>query len=72
MDYLLKKFQIKIFDERYYNVPEENRNYTIVADDLINSGKIQDCKIEQSENIKVTPDKRYIKVSDNYIWVIQI
>lgn len=36
-------------------------------DDLINSGKIQDCKIEQSENIKVTPDKRYIKVSDNYI-----
>lgn len=35
---LMKKFQIKIFDERYYNVPEENRNYTIVADDLINSG----------------------------------
>lgn len=35
---LIKIFQTKIFDEKYYDVPEENLNYTIVADDLINSG----------------------------------
>ena len=35
---LIKRFQTKIFDEKYYDVPEEKRNYTIVADDLINSG----------------------------------
>ena len=35
---LLKRFQIKVFDEKIDNVPEDKRNYTIVAYDLINSG----------------------------------
>lgn len=39
---LIKRFQIKIFDERYEGVPEDKRNYTIVAEDLINSGIFDD------------------------------
>ena len=39
---LLKRFQIKVFDEKIDNVPENKRNYTIVADDLINSGIFDD------------------------------
>lgn len=35
---LLKRFQIEVFDEKIDNIPEDKRNYTIVADDLINSG----------------------------------
>ena len=35
---LLKRFQIKISDEDFQKVPEDKRSYTIVADDLINSG----------------------------------
>ena len=35
---LMKRFQIKIFDEKFDNVPEEKRNYTIVAEDLEKSG----------------------------------
>ena len=39
---LMKRFQIKIFDEHYDNIPEDKRSYTIVADDLINSGIFDD------------------------------
>ena len=35
---LIKRFQIKVFDEDFEKVPEDKRSYTIVADDLINSG----------------------------------
>ena len=35
---LIKRFQIKIFDEKIDNIPEDKKSYTIVADDLINSG----------------------------------
>ena len=34
---LIRRFQIKIFDEDFEKVPEDKRSYTIVADDLINS-----------------------------------
>ena len=39
---LIKRFQIKVFDEKIDNIPEDKRNYTIVADDLINSGIFDD------------------------------
>ena len=39
---LIKRFQIKIFDEKYEGVPEEKRNYTIVAEDLERSGIFDD------------------------------
>ena len=35
---LLKRFQIKIFDEKYYDIPEDKRSYTLVAEDLNKSG----------------------------------
>ncbi|MBQ9659261.1 MAG: hypothetical protein IJV31_10975 [Clostridia bacterium] len=35
---LIKRFQIKVFDEDFEKVTEDKRIYTIVADDLINSG----------------------------------
>ena len=35
---LIKRFQTKIFDEDFEEIPEDKRNYTMVADDLINSG----------------------------------
>jgi hypothetical protein len=35
---LIKRFQMKIFDERYEGVPDDKRNYTIVAEDLEKSG----------------------------------
>ena len=34
---LIKRFQTKIFDEGFGEIPEDKRNYTMVADDLINS-----------------------------------
>lgn len=39
---LIKRFQIKIFDEKINNIPEDKKSYTIVADDLINSGIFDD------------------------------
>lgn len=47
---LMKRFQTKIFDEKYYNVPEEKRSYTIVADDLVNSGIFDDNDAEIVNN----------------------
>ena len=35
---LIKRFQMKIFDEKYYNIQEDKRNYTLVAEDLEKSG----------------------------------
>lgn len=34
---LIKRFQIKVFDERFDNIPKDKRNYTIVAEDLAKS-----------------------------------
>lgn len=39
---LLKRFQTKIFDEDFQNIPEEKRSYTIVAEDLERSGIFDD------------------------------
>ena len=47
---LMKRFQTKIFDEKYYNVPKEKRSYTIVADDLANSGIFDDNDTEIVNN----------------------
>ena len=46
----MKRFQTKIFDEKYYNVPKEKRSYTIVADDLANSGVFDDNDTEIVNN----------------------
>ena len=35
---LIKRFKIKIFDEKHYDIPEDERNYTLVAEDLEKSG----------------------------------
>ena len=53
---LLKRFQIKVFDERIDNIPEDKRNYTIVADDLINSGIFDD----NDANIIHEPTKKVL------------
>ena len=39
---LIKRFQIKVFDERFDNIPKDKRNYTIVAEDLAKSGIFDD------------------------------
>ena len=39
---LIKRFQTKVFDEEFENVPEEKRSYTIVAEDLERSGIFDD------------------------------
>ena len=53
---LIKRFQIKVFDEKIDNVPEDKRNYTIVADDLINSGIFDD----NDANIIHKPTKKVL------------
>ena len=35
---LIKRFQMKIFDEKYYDIPEDKWSYTLVAEDLEKSG----------------------------------
>jgi len=35
---LIKRFQMKIFDVKYYDIPEDKRSYTLVAEDLEKSG----------------------------------
>lgn len=39
---LIKRFQIKVFDERFDNIPKDKRNYTIVAEDFAKSGIFDD------------------------------
>jgi len=39
---LIKRFQIKVFDEDFEKVPEDKRSYTIVAEDLERSGIFDD------------------------------
>lgn len=48
---LIKRFQMKIFDEKYEDVPEEKRNYTLVAEDLEISGIFDDNDSEIINNI---------------------
>lgn len=43
---LIKRFQTKIFDEGFEEIPEDKRNYTMVADDLIDSGIFDDNDAE--------------------------
>ena len=47
---LIKRFQIKIMDEKFENIPEEKRNYTIVAEDLERSGIFDDNDAEIVKN----------------------
>lgn len=47
---LIKRFQIKIMDEKFENIPEERRNYTIVAEDLERSGIFDDNDAEIVKN----------------------
>lgn len=47
---LIKRFQIKIMDERFKDIPEEKRNYTIVAEDLERSGIFDDNDAEIVKN----------------------
>ena len=39
---LIRRFQTKVFDEEFENIPEEKRSYTIVAEDLEKSGIFDD------------------------------
>lgn len=47
---LIKRFQIKIMDEKFEDIPEEKRNYTIVAKDLERSGIFDDNDAEIVKN----------------------
>lgn len=47
---VIKRFQIKIMDEKFENIPEEKRNYTIVAEDLERSGIFDDNDAEIVKN----------------------
>ena len=47
---LIKRFQIKIMDEKFEDIPEEKRNYTIVAEDLETSGIFDDNDAEIVKN----------------------
>ena len=48
---LIKRFQTKVFDEGFENITEDKRNYTIVADDLINSGIFDDNDADIIKNL---------------------
>lgn len=39
---LIRRFQTKVFDERFDNIPEDKRSYTLVAEDLERSGIFDD------------------------------
>ena len=39
---LIKRFQIKVFDEDFEKVPEDKKSYTLVAEDLERSGIFDD------------------------------
>lgn len=47
---VIKRFQIKIMDEKFEDIPEEKRNYTIVAEDLERSGIFDDNDAEIVKN----------------------
>ena len=47
---LIKRFQIKIMDEKFEDIPQEKRNYTIVAEDLVRSGIFDDNDAEIVKN----------------------
>ena len=39
---LIRRFQTKVFDEKFDNIPEDKRSYTLVAEDLERSGIFDD------------------------------
>lgn len=39
---LIRRFQTKVFNERFDNIPEDKRSYTLVAEDLERSGIFDD------------------------------
>ena len=39
---LIRRFQTKVFDEKFDNIPEDKRNYILVAEDLERSGIFDD------------------------------
>ena len=39
---LIRRFQTKVFDEDFQNIPEDKRSYTLVAEDLERSGIFDD------------------------------
>lgn len=47
---LIKRFQIKIMDEKFEDIPEEKRSYTIVAEDLKRNGIFDDNDAEIVKN----------------------
>lgn len=47
---LIKRFQTKVFDEDFEKIPEDKRNYTMVAEDLIKSGIFDDNDVEIVKN----------------------
>ena len=48
---LIGRFQMKIFNEKFEEVPEEKRNYTIVAEDLERSGIFDDNDSDIINNV---------------------
>ena len=61
---LIKRFQIKILDEKVDNIPEDKKSYTIVADDLINSGIFDnnDANIIHEPTRKVLTNEEIVEI----------
>ena len=61
---LIKRFQMKIFDEKYYNIPEDKRNYTLVAEDLEKNGIFDnnDSDIVNNPTRKVLTNEELAKI----------
>ena len=61
---LIKRFQIKILDEKIDNIPEDKKSYTIVADDLINSGIFDnnDANIIHEPTRKVLTNEEIVEI----------
>lgn len=64
---LIKRFQIKVFDERFDNIPKDKRNYTIVAEDLERSGIFDDndAKIVKNPRRKVLTKDELAEIQAN-------
>lgn len=63
---LIKRFQTKVFDEGFEEIPEDKRNYTMVADDLINSEIFDDndAEIVKNPRRKVLTNDELAEVRD--------
>ena len=53
---LIRRFQTKVFDERFDNIPEDKRSYTLVAEDLERSGIFDD----NDSNIVKNPRRKIL------------